>query len=58
MKIKNHVFQSTSTPTYLMAMECDSHGSGGDLGFSDKDRVENIRRISEAAAFMIRGLSC
>ena len=32
------------------------HGLTGDLGFSDKDRHENIRRITEtAAAFIVSG---
>ncbi|HEH9440957.1 TPA: adenylyl-sulfate kinase [Aeromonas sobria] len=29
------------------------HGLNGDLGFSDIDRVENIRRISEVAALLV-----
>ena len=29
------------------------HGLCGDLGFSDKDRVENIRRISEVAKLFV-----
>ncbi|MDL5383828.1 adenylyl-sulfate kinase [Aeromonas hydrophila] len=29
------------------------HGLNGDLGFSDTDRVENIRRIAEVATLMV-----
>lgn len=35
--------------TYLLDGDNVRHGLCGDLGFSDKDRVENIRRISEVA---------
>jgi adenylyl-sulfate kinase len=35
--------------TYLLDGDNVRHGLNGDLGFSDKDRVENIRRIGEMA---------
>ncbi len=35
--------------TYLLDGDNVRHGLNGDLGFSDQDRVENIRRIGEAA---------
>jgi len=35
--------------TYLLDGDNVRHGLNGDLGFSDEDRVENIRRISEVA---------
>ncbi len=35
--------------TYLLDGDNVRHGLNGDLGFSDEDRVENIRRIGEAA---------
>jgi len=35
--------------TYLLDGDNVRHGLNGDLGFSDADRVENIRRIGEAA---------
>ena len=39
--------------TYLLDGDNVRHGLCGDLGFSDKDRVENIRRISEAAKLFV-----
>ena len=35
--------------TYLLDGDNVRHGLNGDLGFSDADRVENIRRIGEMA---------
>jgi len=35
--------------TYLLDGDNVRHGLNGDLGFSDEDRVENIRRVSEVA---------
>ena len=35
--------------TYLLDGDNIRHGLNGDLGFSDGDRIENIRRIGEAA---------
>lgn len=39
--------------TYLLDGDNVRHGLNGDLGFSDKDRVENIRRIGELSKLMI-----
>jgi bifunctional enzyme CysN/CysC len=38
--------------TYLLDGDNVRHGLNGDLGFSDADRVENIRRVSEVASLM------
>lgn len=35
--------------TYLLDGDNVRHGLNGDLGFTDEDRIENIRRISEVA---------
>lgn len=39
--------------TYLLDGDNIRHGLCGDLGFSDSDRVENIRRISEVAKLFV-----
>lgn len=39
--------------TYLLDGDNIRHGLCGDLGFSDKDRVENIRRISEVVKLFV-----
>ncbi|MDO6559834.1 adenylyl-sulfate kinase [Paraglaciecola chathamensis] len=39
--------------TYLLDGDNVRHGLNGDLTFSDKDRVENIRRISELAKLFV-----
>ncbi|NMP32979.1 adenylyl-sulfate kinase [Thalassotalea sp. M1531] len=39
--------------TYLLDGDNVRHGLNGDLGFSDIDRVENIRRISEVSKLFI-----
>jgi adenylylsulfate kinase len=39
--------------TYLLDGDNIRHGLCGDLGFSDKDRVENIRRISEVCKLFV-----
>ncbi len=39
--------------SYLLDGDNVRHGLNGDLGFSDLDRVENIRRISEVAKLFI-----
>ncbi|MEW6983314.1 adenylyl-sulfate kinase [Colwelliaceae bacterium 6471] len=39
--------------SYLLDGDNVRHGLNGDLGFSDTDRVENIRRISEVAKLFI-----
>lgn len=44
---------SANKHTYLLDGDNIRHGLCGDLGFSDKDRVENIRRISEVAKLFV-----
>lgn len=39
--------------TYLLDGDNIRHGLNSDLGFSDSDRVENIRRISECARLFV-----
>jgi len=39
--------------TYLLDGDNVRHGLNGDLSFSDTDRIENIRRISEVAKLFI-----
>ena len=39
--------------SYLLDGDNVRHGLNGDLGFSDIDRIENIRRISEVAKLFI-----
>lgn len=39
--------------TYLLDGDNVRHGLNKDLGFSDEDRVENIRRIGEAAKLFV-----
>lgn len=39
--------------TYLLDGDNVRHGLCGDLGFSDEDRVENIRRVGEVAKLMV-----
>jgi bifunctional enzyme CysN/CysC len=39
--------------TFLLDGDNVRHGLNKDLGFSDADRVENIRRIAEVAALMV-----
>lgn len=43
----------TGKHTYLLDGDNVRHGLCGDLGFSNSDRVENIRRISEVAKLFI-----
>ncbi|WNC69618.1 adenylyl-sulfate kinase [Thalassotalea nanhaiensis] len=45
--------------TYLLDGDNVRHGLNGDLGFSDEDRIENIRRISQVGKlFVDSGLIC
>lgn len=44
---------SKGVHSYLLDGDNVRHGLNGDLGFSDIDRVENIRRISEVAKLFI-----
>ena len=39
--------------TYLLDGDNVRHGLNKDLGFTDADRVENIRRVAEAARLMV-----
>ena len=39
--------------TYLLDGDNVRHGLNGDLGFSDEDRIENIRRISEVSKLFV-----
>ncbi|GLY53048.1 adenylyl-sulfate kinase [Lentzea sp. NBRC 102530] len=39
--------------TFLLDGDNVRHGLNSDLGFSDADRVENVRRIAEVAALMV-----
>lgn len=39
--------------SYLLDGDNVRHGLNGDLGFSDTDRIENIRRISEVAKLFV-----
>lgn len=39
--------------TYLLDGDNVRHGLCSDLGFSDRDRVENIRRVGEVAKLMV-----
>ena len=43
---------SSSSPTYLLDGDNVRHGLNRDLGFTEADRVENIRRVAEVAALM------
>lgn len=45
--------QAEGKHTYLLDGDNVRHGLCGDLGFSDKDRVENIRRISEVVKLFV-----
>ena len=38
--------------TYVLDGDNIRHGLNKDLGFTDKDRVENIRRVAEVAKLM------
>lgn len=39
-------------PTYLLDGDNLRHGLNGDLGFSSRDRGENVRRVGEVAALL------
>ena len=41
--------------TYLLDGDDVRHGLNRDLGYTDADRIENIRRISEVAKLMVDG---
>lgn len=44
---------SRQVHSYVLDGDNVRHGLNGDLGFSDGDRVENIRRITEVAKLMV-----
>ena len=44
---------SVGVRTYLLDGDNVRHGLNRDLGFTDADRVENIRRIAEVSALMV-----
>jgi bifunctional enzyme CysN/CysC len=46
-------FLSLGRHTYLLDGDNVRHGLNKDLGFTDADRVENIRRIAEVARLMV-----
>jgi adenylylsulfate kinase len=46
----------TGISTFVLDGDNVRHGLCSDLGFSDSDRVENIRRIGELAKLMIEGV--
>ena len=45
--------QSLGSHTYLLDGDNVRHGLNRDLGFTEEDRVENIRRIAEVARLMV-----
>ena len=54
--IANHVeaaLHSRGHHTYLLDGDNVRHGLNRDLGFTDADRVENIRRVAEVAKLMV-----
>ena len=50
--VEQKLFES-GLHTYLLDGDNVRHGLNVDLGFSDNDRVENIRRIGEISKLMI-----
>ena len=48
-----HHLASVGVKTYLLDGDNVRHGLCGDLGFSEADRQENIRRIGEVAKLMV-----
>ncbi len=48
-----HRLASMGIKTYLLDGDNIRHGLCGDLGFSDADRQENIRRVGEVAKLMV-----
>ena len=45
--------QAMGRRTYLLDGDNVRHGLSRDLGFTDRDRVENIRRVAEVAKLMV-----
>jgi len=50
---KSCVLWFTGLHTYLLDGDNVRHGLNKDLGFTDEDRVENIRRIGEVSRLMV-----
>jgi len=50
--VEKHLHQ-LGMHTYLLDGDNVRHGLNKDLGFTDEDRVENIRRIAEVAKLMV-----
>lgn len=50
--VENHL-ATMGVKTYLLDGDNIRHGLCGDLGFSDVDRQENIRRVGEVAKLMV-----
>jgi len=48
-----HALFQAGHHTYLLDGDNVRHGLCGDLGFSDEDRQENIRRVGEVAKLMV-----
>ncbi|MEJ6474972.1 adenylyl-sulfate kinase [Pseudoalteromonas piscicida] len=48
-----HALQEQGIHTYLLDGDNVRHGLCKDLGFSDEDRVENIRRVGELSKLMV-----
>jgi len=48
-----HALFEAGHHTYLLDGDNVRHGLCGDLGFSDEDRQENIRRVGEVAKLMV-----
>lgn len=48
----DQIFHSLGNRTYLLDGDNVRHGLNKDLGFTDQDRVENIRRVAEVARLM------
>lgn len=46
-------FHAMGKRTYLLDGDNVRHGLNKDLGFTDQDRVENIRRVAEVAKLMV-----
>ncbi len=49
------ILYSQGKKTYILDGDNIRHGLNKDLGFTDKDRVENIRRVAEVAKLMCDG---
>ncbi|WP_432453579.1 MULTISPECIES: adenylyl-sulfate kinase [unclassified Agarivorans] len=49
----DYLLHQRGVHTYVLDGDNVRHGLNGDLGFSDKDRVENIRRIGEVAKLFV-----